>query len=359
MRGPAVRCTAALLALLVAAHTLPAAAEQAERVAIAGSGSPELGRKLRAELSYAGFGAADSTSAPRAPATVLVLAPDRVQLTVQSTSDGDPFTQTLDRAPGEGDSFALRIVEVLRARLVDVGWTLPEPERSPEPQPSPEPAASEPPEPGAATAPEAEPAPLPAAAEAEPSSGLDPAAAPSGGLGLWLGAGALGSWAPGGLGITPHAALSARVEPGRAWGATLLAQLPLRDGAVAAEEGEARIAWTALSAAVDHRLPLAAPWLCSLGLGAALFVLDAAGQAQPQFSGRRERLTAGAGFALLGVGRELSSWLRLRALALAGAAAPRPVLRFDGREVAGLGSVFGSLGLQLELGWPGAREAAQ
>lgn len=353
MTRPDARLRAVLLALAVVARALPAAAEQAERVALAGASSPELGRKLRAELSYAGFDPADPDSVPRAPATLLVLTPERVQLSVQSTRDGAAFTQTLERAPGEGDSFALRVVEVLRARLVDVGWTLPEPDR-PGGDAAREPASSGPP-----AAPAAEPSAPAADAALSAEPGVVSEAAPraaSGGLGLWLGAGALGSWAPGGLGITPHAALSVRAELGAAWGASLLAQLPLLDAEIESDEGEARVAWTALGASVDHRLPLAAPWFSSLGLGAALFVLDAAGEAQPEFSGRRERLTAGAGFVLLGIGRELNGWLHVRALVLAGAAAPRPVLRFDGREVAGLGRAFCALGLQLELGWPALLE---
>ncbi len=337
-RAAGARLQAVLLALAVSASVLPSAAQEAERVSLGDGGSPELARKLRAELAYAGFSAVE-TGSGTAPASILVLSPERIELSVQGVADGAAFTQTLERAPGEGDSFALRAVEALRARLTDVGWKLPEHSAS-------QLELAAPPEPAAAPPILDEQAATPV--EATPAA--TEAAAPE--LGLWLGGGAMASWSPGGLAVAPHAALSLRAELGRSWGAMVLAQLPLLDLEIEADEGEARIAWTALSAAIDRRLPLSAPWFASLGLGAALFVVDAVGEAQPQFSGRHERLTSGAGFAALSIGRELNDWLRLRALAMAGAAAPRALLRFDGREVASLGRAVGSLGLQLELGWP-------
>ena len=116
MSAPGARLEAVLLALALCVYAPPAAAQEAQHVALADGVSPELGRKLRAEIAYAGFGALPAASAKRTPATLRVLSPERVQLSVQRASDGAGFTETLERAPGEGDSFALRIVEALRAR---------------------------------------------------------------------------------------------------------------------------------------------------------------------------------------------------------------------------------------------------
>jgi len=343
------------LAALIGA--LPARAAEAELVVIADAGSPALGRKLRAEIAYAGLRAVEPASLAAAPATLRVLSAERVQLTVQRAGDATDFEQTIERGPVEEDSFALRVVEALRARLVEVGWTLPAPGR-PEGASTgaPPEAATSSVEPRAASEASSDLAPRsPEAADALAASRSSRAEV--GPLRFWLGGGAMASWSFAGLGVTPHAALSARAELEEVWGVTLLAQLPLLDDELEAAEGEARVAWSTFSVFVDRGLPVPAPWVCSVGLGAALLVLDAAGQGSPQFSGQRERLTAGGGLVAFGFGRELTGWLRLRAMAQAGAIVPRPVFHFDQREVASLGRAFGSLGLVLELGWPAAEPA--
>ena len=350
-------------AWLVAAATLlawPASAAEALDIAIAGD-NPELSRKLRAEIRYAGFAAVDGAAKPgQAAASIRILSADRVQLSVQRPNDVAGFEQVLERRPAEAESFALRVVEVLRARLVDLGWTLPPTSSSAAEPPSvgaddvpaetlatPAPVVAEPP---AETAPDADPA---NDAEPVPSAPATSGAA-SRGLRFWLGGGATGAWSFGGLGLTPHATLALRADLGADWSAALSAGLPLATSELDAAEGEAEVSWWAYTAAVERTLPLPGAWFGGIGLGAGLFVVGAEGQAQGDFSGRTERLTCGAGFVALSFGHVLNDWLRVRATATAGSTAPRPVLRFDGREVASLGRGYASLGLALELGWPGA-----
>jgi hypothetical protein len=335
----------------------PAAAAEAMDIALFEGESPELSRQLRAEVGYAGFVAVDGARREsQGPASIRVLSADRVALSVSGATGTTRFEQTLERRPAEGESFALRVVEELRARLVDVGWTLPEKNGAEEQATEATPlavAGTEPsPEPGVED--DSRPATGAERARTEPTSG---GGGPSG-LRLWFGAGATGAWSFGGLGVTPHAALSLRADLGPDWGAALTANLPLTSTDLAGAEGDADVSWSAFTAAVEHTLPLPPGWLGGIGLGAGLFVLDAEGQARPDFSGQDERLVCGAGFVQLSLGHEIESWLRLRATATAGSTAPRPVLRFDGREVASLGRGYGSLGLALEIGWPSSEPDA-
>lgn len=362
---------AALLgaAWLVAAAALlarPAAAAEALDIAIAGD-NPELSRKLRAEIGYAGFVAVDGAAGTGPAASIRILSADRVRLSVQRANDAARFEQILERRPGEAESFALRVVEALRARLVDLGWTLPEPSSA---AMGPSSSGAEPsetasmPSGGAATEGSDGIAADPAVAEPSPGTGFDgepsdadraPSEASRGdarGLRLWLGAGASGAWSFGGLGLTPHAQLAVRADLGPDWSAALGASLPLVSTELDAAEGEAQVSWWAYTASLERSLPLPGAWFGGFGLGAGLFVVGAEGQASGDFSGQSERLTCGAGFVSLSFGRELNDWLRLRATATAGSTAPRPVLRIDGREVASLGRGYGSLGLALEIGWP-------
>lgn len=337
---------------VAAALARPADAAEAVDIAIVEGGSPELSRKLRAEVRYAGFVAVDGAHlADGAPASLRVLSADRVQLSVQRPSDAVRFEQTLERRPTEGESFALRVVEALRARLVDVGWTLPTPSSAEADVAPSEPQPAETAEPSLDPAVESRTAPAPVGDEPSGAEAPSPRHGSSG-LRLWLGAGATGAWSFGGLRVTPHGALSLRADLGSEWGVALTANLPLASTALRGAEGEADVAWSAFTAAVEHTFPLPAAWFGGVGLGAGLFGLDARGQARADFSGQSERLWCGAAFAQLSLGHALNGWLRLRATATGGTTAPRPVLRFDGREVASLGRGYASLGLALELSWP-------
>jgi hypothetical protein len=76
------------------------------------------------------------------------------------------------------------------------------------------------------------------------------------------------------------------------------------------------------------------------------------GEASTPFVAHDDSLTAGVYYLHASAGRWLSDSVRLRAGVLAGATAPRPVLRFDDRDVATWGRAFGALALEAEIGFP-------
>lgn len=352
---------AALLAAAQHARAAPLAS-----LSIIDAGNQALTRKLRAESAYAGFtsvdavaGAGQSGTPPEPVAVIRVLSPSRVELRVASL-DGRVDTIELVRADGEGDSFALRVIEQLRASLVDLGWQVP-PERSPPVPASASPASATS---GSAIQDDGPPgvamealsgAARPASGAALPTSDaesprFDAAEVAASPAVLWFDAGLAAYWAAGGLGVAPHVLLGLRGSYDARWGASVTALLPLASDDVVAPEGLARLSWSLFAAAVDHELPLPAPWSASAGVGAGLLVVGVRGDAQPDFEGRRQRLFSGAYFVELCAGGQLASWLALRATLLAGLNAPRPAFEFDTREVASLGRFFGVLGVSADLG---------
>ncbi|HTV23645.1 MAG TPA: hypothetical protein VMG12_33375 [Polyangiaceae bacterium] len=375
------------MGLAVASVGWPGSARAAEtsEVLIVGRGSVALSRKLRAEAAYAGLRPIGRAPQAGAPATLRVLSDGRVLLAVEGVDREQRFEQTLEARPGEREAFALRVVEQLRARLVDVGWTLPEPASSAQTAVSAEAArlsdAS-----GSNVAADGAGAGAPTDVARATNDAVPPALDAEGFVGVperntvvgddvardakrsasagsagrvWLEAGVASSWATGGLDAVPQAALGAQLELGAGWHARAGSRWPLRDAELEAAEGEARVAWTAFTTELGRALPLPEPWLAQAGVGAGLFVIDARGSGRDEFSGRRERLYAGAYFAELSLGRTLTGWLRLRASALGGITAPRPVLRFDEREVASVGRLVGSLAIGLDLSWPEEDEEAR
>lgn len=324
----------------------PAGGAALPRVLVVEAGSPELARKVRAEAAYAGFfviGAegddarAEPSRSP--PATIVIVSPERVEIRVRraDAADGDArFAQTLAERPGEGESFALRVVEALRARLVDVGWLLPsapEPDLLPEPEPEPAPTTE-------------------VSADTAPATVASSPARPGDVVRGGLDAGLVASWSEGGLGVTPHARLALHAALGERQRLTVWGLLPLAQTELVADEGRARVAWSALAASFGLAWPLVERWRAGVGVGGGVFLLDARGDAGPGFAGRRERLLSGAYFAEVSLARPLAGPLALRGHVSAGFAAPRLSWRFDGREVGRLGGAFGSLGLSLELSWP-------
>jgi hypothetical protein len=335
------------LALGVLLATSSVRAQLPAQVSVSDGGSPVLARKVRAEASDAGFaavparpsfepaGVISELGSPTVIASIRVASEDRVELRVVD-GDGSIHAQELVRSAGEGDSFALRIIEQLRALCVDLGWQLP-PERV-------VPSSS-------SSARDVRPDVSSGEGGAPPLDSVRPAA--PGNLPastLWLDAGVAASWAVGGLGVTPEALLGARSDFASTWGASLTAVLPLASDNVTAPEGAARISWQLFAAALDYAPSLPAAWLASAGVGAGLLVVDVRGAATGDFEGRRSRLLAGTYFVELCAGHRLTNWLRLRATLLTGLSAPRPVLHFDEREVASLGRWFGLLGLSLDIG---------
>jgi hypothetical protein len=347
-----VRVASLALSLgLVLAPAGPALGADSYDVLIIGDGNPELLRKLRAEAAYAGFRPIELERAEGTAATLRVLSGERVELSVAGAGGEGRFEQTLVSRAGERQSFALRVVEQLRARLVDVGWTLPT-DASPPPAPSPADTGTS----GGADVTGVRGDGRPVVTRRDPGPS-DDASATTGATGrVWLDAAVVSSWAKGGLGVTLHAGVGLQLDLDGVWHARATSLWPLHEAELEANEGEASVAWTGFTATLARSLPLPRPWLGQVGLGAGLLVIDGQGEGQGEFSGRRETLHVGTYFGELSFGRELASWLTLRASARGGLVDPRPVLRFDEREVASLGPLVGSLAIGLGLSWPHAPE---
>ena len=314
------------------------------QVTLNDSGSRALGRKIRAELLYAGFSVLDPPRRPRSPdarsssaragdVLIRVLSDEAVELYIAGGSDLGDHAQALRRRTSEA-SFALRVVEQLRARLVDLGISA---EDAPTVSSAvldtgPSPPSSEP---------IRAPTPRDTGASGEPTVALP--------LMLWTRGGVGGVWATGGLTPTLEGVLGASLEvSGLQLGISAL--VPLSSSDVSAREGEAEVYVASVALEVSFARELSPAWRLSTGPGAGLLVVSLQGEAAESFRARDDRLLAGVYYWQGGLTWSLSETVRLRGGAILGVSAPRPVLRFDQRSVASLGPLLGGLMLQVELG---------
>ncbi|HWO11615.1 MAG TPA: hypothetical protein VNN80_19105, partial [Polyangiaceae bacterium] len=260
---------ALLAALLGAAAVLlcaaPALPQAPLRVILIDHGNVALGRKLQAEGSYAGFSfvepsaldgsAPDAARLERAGAAAVIelASEEQVELTVASSREASARVSLVRRA-GDAESFPLRVIEQLRAQLVDLGWQLP--------------TDAEPP--AAPAAPPVLPA-TPATSEAldaAPSPSSEPAAPR-----LWLKGGSSVLLAAGGVGPSAHGLLGAELQWGDVWGVGAVALLPLHQNEIRGLEGEADVSVNVFSVQASVRQPLGARWLGTAALGPGLVVL--------------------------------------------------------------------------------------
>jgi hypothetical protein len=365
---PEVLCGAIVVACgALLPHAAAAQAQPIVAVAIVDLGSDELARKLRAESTYAGFvevtdvGVAGEVAATgattRAAVRLRVVSPERVVLEFSKPNDaGAAQTHELVMLAGEGDAFALRTVEFARARLVDLGWQIPQEKTEVA-------AASE----SSAPAAESEPAQKAPASESPSSNNTASLAVPASlalpenaaaratsvqpARELWIGVGAAGSAALGGFAVSPQAALTLQADLADYLGVNLRGVVPVTSAAARRSEGAAQLSWYAAVAGVHVRLPLHADWPSHIGIEGGLSAFALQGDAAAGFAGRQETLYAGTAAASFDIGRRLNDWLRLRASVSPGFVAPRPVVRFDAREVATIGRFYCSFGLSLEAGF--------
>lgn len=313
-----------------------AAASATARIAIVASGNTELARKVRAEAEHAGIVVANEEAATPggdgallekhgAVAVVELLSADRVRIYVAPSGEHGDYRAFVERAPADGDGFALRVVEQVRGRLVELRLLPAEPER------------------GAAEVVTAPPE------ASTPRSGELPPPSPT--LGLAVG-GAL-SVASGGIGPTPGIALGLRLEPSARFSAALHALLPIVENEVNEPEGEASVLVNLFFAELGYRFAAPrAPFQPEVGAGAGLVVLPLEGEAVEPREAHDDELVAGVYFLGLGAGYSVDSWLVIRAGVRAGLAAPRPTLKFSGREVAAWGRPFMAATLEAEFQVP-------
>ena len=348
-----------VLLLSVLFTTSAAAASRTARVVLVTSDNVELARKVRAEAEHVGILVASERAVPAggdgeltlrhdAAGVVELTSSDRVRIHVAASGEHAAYDTVVVRAPADGDGFALRVVEQVRARFVELRLLPPEPESA---------TTTAENQPGAAGQSATEKAALdtnPKKANDGPS-GVPTTEAPT--LGLTVGGGLTG--ASGGIGLTPGVALGLRLEPTARFTAALHALLPLVENEVNAPEGEASIRVNLFFAELGYRLaPPSAVLQPELGAGAGLVVLPMEGETTEPLEGHTDQLVAGVYFLSAGAGISLEPWLRLRGGIRAGLSAPRPVVVFDDREVAAWGRGFFAATVEAEFRLPLSSGAA-
>jgi hypothetical protein len=333
-----------LVAFLFAASA--SAASVAPRVVLVAPDGAELARKVRAEAEHVGI----SIASERGPSpgdgellrrhgavgVVELVSPERVRIHVAPSGDHGAYDTSIERAPADGDGFAVRVVEQVRGRLVELRILVPESEavrdaeRPADPTPPRDTVSSRP----GVDRPDAR----------QRASVHSPT--------LGLAVGGAGTAAVGGLGVTPGVALGLRLEPTSRWAATLRALLPVAENDLVAREGEASAQISLFLAELGYRLAPNARVEPELGPGAGLVVLALEAEANAPREAHTDDVVASVYFLHAGASFKTTSWLRLRAAVRGGMSAPRPVLRFDEREVATWGRGFFSGTLEAEFQLP-------
>jgi hypothetical protein len=355
----------ALLAIGLLALAGSALAQASARVVLVIGSEPVFARKVRAEAEAVGLAVVEIGSAAeaaelmarhQAAAVIRLASADRAEIAV-GVADG-PISRTLTRRPTDGESFALRVVEEVYARLVEL--------RVIEPAPDSTGAASR----HVGGTREATPGservetrrdPAPASTPASPRDVQPPAptdrrpdeARTGPEARLFLSGGLAVSQPAGGVSGTLHGALGMRLEPVRRFAAAAHAFLPLTENNLSEPEGSADVNVNLFLGQIDYALLEPARTLAlNAGLGAGVVALAMHGEAQQPRTGQEQRTIAGVYFLHSSLAWSLTPWFRVRGTVLVGVSAPRPVLRFENREVASWGRPFAAAALASEFGLP-------
>lgn len=321
-----------------AALSAGALAEERAHVLLAGGTDPTFARRVRAEAEAAGLvvievaeasDASELLTQYHAPALIRLFSDERSEIHVL-LADG-AIVRTLARHGDDRDSFALRLVEEVYARLVELH--LVEPRKRTEAAPAVvEPVRAQPAADRGREHPRAAGAPLTSSK-------------------LWLLGGLAGTRPAGAIGATVHGVLGVALEPARRVTLAARAFLPLTENNLVEREGSADVNVNLFIADAGYELfePVRALSV-GAGIGAGVLVLGMQGEAAAPLTGQEERTTAALGFAQASLAWSLAPWFRIRLGVLGGASAPRPVLRFAEREVAAWGRLFAAAALSSEFG---------
>lgn len=312
----------------------------------------------------------EGVARPYQASAVVRIGQDRIDLWIADPSTGQTALQETVLVGNEmtPDVAALHAVEVLRARLMKLGFVVESPAHSMRP-PSEQPRRG-----GAAEAPaetteretsarEGAGAPSgdrsaggesppggDAAADGShggPPSPGDAASGPSRSR-LWLGVGpAVGA---SGLGISLQGQVSGRVELSHRTSIGALLVWPTLPSTVSAAPGSAKVIWGLAAIAINASLsaPAGGRWLLGVGVGAV--GVRVRGRAEPPFADRVVNIPAGAGLFRAAWIHPFSERLAVRLELIAGATVPRPVVRLDERVEASFGQPFGLGSVTLEVG---------
>jgi hypothetical protein len=336
----ALHALAVVFLLLV---NVPAFARSA-RVLLVASGEAELVRKIQAEATHAGIALdgplepdrareAELDGTTGAVGAIHVLSAHRVQIRFAAIDGHEAYETIIERTTADGDGFATRVVEQVRGHFVELRILPAAPVSSPA---NPRNDAVAPPSIDARSH------------GATPARSAEVPHGPR--MGVSVGASVA---APvGGVGATPGLALGLRIEPSTRWSATAHALLPITENELSEPEGEADLLVNLFLADVGYRVTQASSrWQVELGPGAGMLVLPMEADANPPRTANADRVTSGLVFAHGGLGWLAAPWLSTRATVRAGVVAPRPVVRFGGREVAAWGRGFLATTFDAELTW--------
>ena len=261
----------------------------------------------------------------------LQLARGRVELWIADRDTGETaLFETLAVSESEHeDVMALRVVEVLRARLLRLGFVV---ETAAPTQQSPEHSAQRRP---------SEPT-TPSAVLAADEKGQEPAPPE-----LWIGASAVAGLKTGRLGPTLHGQLGVRWFLS-SWSLAVDAFVPVTSSQVSAPAGEADVLIGLAAATGDYAFDVASDAKALVGATAAAVFMRSGGLAREGFEGRVDWVVVGAAMGHLGWWHRLGSSLALRLDARVGAAIPRPVVKLDDRVEGWWGRPVAMAGVGLE-----------
>ncbi len=364
-----------LVALMLALVSLlsPAASAQSanEKVLAFDARAPSaFSERLEAEILSEGFLLTAVTSGHQPPAAVAqassasgvvrIVSSQQVELWVLR-DDGSVRHWYVERGDRDDASFALATAEQLRGAMVEFDLAVDKDGSSAQVEtdttaPGDNVAPAAPPPTTASTSPPPRQhveAPTDAVGTTADTESSTVTRGAQSGAPLWALAGLGATLAVGGAGLTPQADLGLRLEFPH-WALTGRALVPLMENEVIGFEGEGEVNVN-LFLLEQSTLVRGVSWSLEAGPGAGLLVLPLSGEAQPGFEVHPTQTIAGLFEVHVGASWVVLPWFRVHAGLRAGLAAPRPVVRFAGREVMAWGRLFTSLGVggQFALPWFG------
>ena len=359
-----------LCAAIVLVAAASARADDRTLVLVSGRAGAGLANRLRAEAANVGIVMVgdEGASLDEEPASVCqrnraigllrVWSDTKVALFLPATGRASAPVETFQVSAEARDSLALRIIEEIRSRLAAAPHDSPQKPAPPTPHETADDTAALQGESDTPPARPPSPGPSPAEGAERPSAlvsrpGDVPTAVGTGsvGGGVSLAGGVAGTFSPGGLGPTLQAAVAIAARHSTGFGLALRAAFPLLTGDLTAREGTVR--WQPVLATIEATAePWRRPdWSVILGAEAGAMFINLSPSAAPDYQANPDRMVMAVFLVGAGVRARLNDWLAARAGFSVGVAAPRPVVRIDGRDVAHWGRpcVFVTLATELRL----------
>jgi hypothetical protein len=340
-RAVLVGCTLVLLARGGLAAAPPPV------VVVDGAAGDPVVARLALELRAAGFEVRSAADPDRAPGdAVLHVTPALVEIRFHVPGRPAQVEEEVGRDEGRESAalVAVRVTEIIRARLL--------PFDAPAPPPTPSPAAPGPPL----------PAPAPPAPPPSPAAPVLPVSSPPGAplrdlprppRRFGVDAGPLVLASPGGVPASFGLLVSPRWSPGGGALVRALVAAPLTSPGISSGEGSAKVTTWFAGIAADARISPGDDWTFSLGAGLGAAWSRARGAANAPDVGASGDAVACVPFLEVGGARALGTpAVRLGVRGLGGIAVPGVAFRFAGREVASWGLPLGAASLALEVDVP-------